>query len=162
MATKLQLRAHALYLYTHYKQSGKGAADTLYSRLIKSEKLTGEEAYTLYDEFWKLATGAVKSNPVPLSSAAQRKKAENLYRNFTGHDASDVSVVDKPAMPDVMSVIGEIDGIMYSTVRDGKHEKYVHQFSKKSRPLFAVSPDGKMIYMLGGAYKFGDRGIIDK
>lgn len=157
-----------------YKEQGKAATQKHYELIVKQEKLSAGAAAALANKFEQLlkmdrevaASLGVqqgrKVNPVPLSKAAQHKKAENLYRNFTGHKAADVTVVDKPAVPDVMSVIGEIDGIMYSTVRDGKHEKYCHQFRKKSRPLFAVSPDGNMIYILGGAYKFGERGIIDK
>jgi hypothetical protein len=88
--------------------------------------------------------------------------AANLYERFSGHKARIVGKVAKPAVPDVLVAIGEIDGIMYSTIRDGKLEKYVHEFAKKSRPLFAVSHDGKQLLMLGGAYDFTERGIVDR
>jgi len=108
-------------------------------------------------------------NPVPPSSrsahgtiAAQKGRAELLYSNFTGHEPSHTEMIDKPVYPDVMSVIGDIDGIMYTTVRDGKTEKYIHEFKKNSRPLFCVSPDGKSLHMIGGSYEFGERGIEDK
>lgn len=101
-------------------------------------------------------------NPVPLSRHAKVKNASDLYERFTGHNADEVVSVDKPELPDVMLVIGEIDGIMYSTVRDGELEKYIHKFSKSCRPTFAVSHDGKQLFMLGGAYNFTERGIIDK
>jgi hypothetical protein len=51
---------------------------------------------------------------------------------------------------------------MYSTVRDGRHENYVHRFGAKSRPLLAASSDGTQLYLLGGAYNFTERGIVDK
>lgn len=101
-------------------------------------------------------------NPVPLSRETQKKKAELLYQNFTGHEPGDHVVIDKPDYPDVMSVIGDIDGILYTTVRDGVTEKYIHRFKKNSRPLFCVSPDGLSIHVIGGQYEFGERGIIDK
>ena len=100
-------------------------------------------------------------NPVPLSKRAKVEKAADLYERFTGHDADDVVSIDKPEMPDVLLAVGEIDGVMYSTVRDGVAEKYIHKFKKSCRPIFAVSHDGKQLYMLGGAYDFTERGIVD-
>ncbi len=105
--------------------------------------------------------GKRSQNPVPLSKRAQVEKAADLFEQFTGHDAEHTETINKPKIPDAVLVVGEIDGVMYSTVRDGVAEKYVHQFKKSSRPLFAVSPDGKQLFMLGGAYTFTERGIVD-
>jgi hypothetical protein len=106
------------------------------------------------------------NNPVPPSSRAHEiekhaRTAENLYTAFTGHDALERIAIDKPVMPDVLSVIGDIDGVLYTTVRDGVTESYIHKFKKSSRPLFCVAPDGKSIYMIGGSYNFTERGIVD-
>lgn len=106
--------------------------------------------------------GKRMKNPVPLSQRAKIKRASELYADFTGHEALDIFSVDKPVIPDVMLAVGQIDGIMYSTVRDGVPEKYIHKFKKSCRPTFAVSHDGKSLYMIGGSYTFTDRGIIDK
>ncbi|NCA24613.1 MAG: hypothetical protein EBS91_08475, partial [Betaproteobacteria bacterium] len=57
--------------------------------------------------------------------------------------------------------IGEVDGILYSTVRDGVLEKYIHKFRKRDKPLFVVAPDGKALYLVGGNYTFTERGIVD-
>ncbi|MFI4940979.1 MAG: hypothetical protein ACHP7O_11650, partial [Burkholderiales bacterium] len=104
-----------------------------------------------------------KVNPVPASHIVkQRDAAARLYKKFTGHEALDEIIVDKPVLPDVMLIVGDIDGILYTTVRDGKTEKYIHQFKKTSRPLFCVSPDGKLIFILGGSYDFTERGIVDR
>lgn len=103
-----------------------------------------------------------KQNPVQLSRESQKNKAELLYKNFTGHEPGESVIIDKPDYPDVLSVIGDIDGILYTTVRDGVTEKYIHKFKKNSRPLFCVSPDGLSIHVIGGRYEFGERGIIDK
>jgi len=65
-------------------------------------------------------------------------------------------------MPAVAVAIGEVDGILYSTVRDGKLEKYIHKFHKADRPLFVVSPEGKTLFLLGGNYTFTERGIVDR
>jgi hypothetical protein len=105
-----------------------------------------------------------RKNPVPASKLVQERDAANLYTRFTGHkvDPGETVVIDKPELPDVMLVVGDIDGIMYTTVRDGEVEKYVHQFSKNCRPLFCVSSDGKQLFMLGGSYDFTERGIVDR
>ncbi len=103
---------------------------------------------------------SVKRNPVPPSVRLQVKQAEGLFADFTGHDGNLVSV-QKPTIPNVMLVVGQCDGIMYTTIRDGKTEKYLHQFKKSSRPLLCSSSDGKSLYLLGGAYDFTDRGIVD-
>lgn len=103
-----------------------------------------------------------KKNPANPARETQIKQAKLLYSDFTGHEPAKPVMIDKPICPDVMSVIGEIDGIMYTTVRDGKTEKYLHKFKKSSRPLFCVSPDGLSIHVIGGSYVFGDRGIVDK
>jgi hypothetical protein len=54
-----------------------------------------------------------------------------------------------------------VDGILYSTVRDGVLEKYIHKFRKADRPLFVVSPDGKQLFLVDGNYTFTERGIVD-
>ena len=103
-----------------------------------------------------------KQNPVPPSRKVQQRNAADLYERFTGHKATESVMVDKPVLPDVMLVVGDIDFIGYTTVRDGVTEKYIHKFTKKCRPLFSVSHDGKQLFMLGGSYDFTELGIVDK
>lgn len=90
------------------------------------------------------------------------RRAANLYERFTGHDADAAFKVSIPSLPKVAAVIGELDGVLYSTVRDGVLEKYIHKFAKNDRPLFAVSPDGRCMVIIGGRYQFTERGIVDK
>jgi hypothetical protein len=88
----------------------------------------------------------VRMNPVPPSSRAYQSRAvrdeieqaADLYERFSGHDAVELGTVKVPPMPKVGVAIGEIDGILYSTIRDGKLEKYIHKFRAKDRPLFVV------------------------
>lgn len=89
-------------------------------------------------------------------------KARDLYQRFTGHAAEILGKVKIPSAPDVGVCIGTVDGIMYTTVRDGERQKYIHQFRAKDKPLFVVDPDGKQIFLIGGEYDFTDRGIIDR
>lgn len=110
-----------------------------------------------------------RRNPVPASSALGARRAQvlaaaRLREDFTGHAPRmrDVVKIPKPEYPDAVLVVGECDGILYTTVRDGEVESYIHRFRKKSRPLLCASPDGKTLYLLGGAYSFTERGIVDK
>jgi len=112
------------------------------------------------------------SGGVPPSSRAGRKKkpitrnaqvnaAADLYERFTGHEADEGARIRVTPLPGVAVAIGDVDGILYTTVRDGQLEKYIHKFKKKDRPIFAVSPDGKQLLMIGGNYNFTERGIVD-
>jgi len=84
-----------------------------------------------------------------------------LYENFTGHEPQDLGDIEIPDAPDVAVLIGEVEGIIYNTVRDGKFERYIHRFKAKARPDFAVSTDGKQLLLLGGRFTFTERGIVD-
>jgi len=112
---------------------------------------------------------STRRNPVPASSRAgasrrvrdEIEQAADLYERFSGHDPEEIGRVTVPRVPRVGVAIGEVDGILYSTIRDGKFEKYIHKFHKKDRPLFVVSPDGKQLFLIGGNYTFSERGIVD-
>ena len=110
-----------------------------------------------------------KRNPVPASSRAGASRqtrdlmaqAADLYERFSGHDPEEVGRITVPPVPSVGVAIGEVDGILYSTIRDGRLEKYIHKFNRRDRPLFVVSPDGKQLFLIGGNYSFTERGIVD-
>lgn len=89
------------------------------------------------------------------------KAAISLFKKFSGHEPEFIDKVQFP-VDTVAMAIGLCDAVMYTTVRDNKTEKYIHKFKKGSRPVLAVSSDGKQLYMLAGAYKFTDAGIVDK
>jgi hypothetical protein len=97
-----------------------------------------------------------------MTRADQIAQAKRLYEKFTGHTADECGSVKVPKVPPVGVCIGDIDGVLYTTVRDGKVEKYIHKFRAKDKPLFVVSPDGTQLWLIGGAYDFTERGIIDK
>lgn len=63
--------------------------------------------------------------------------------------------------PEVAFKVGTVDAILYTTVRDGVTEHYKHDFKKSSRPTLISNYDGKSIAVVGGRYKFTDRGIVD-
>jgi hypothetical protein len=97
-------------------------------------------------------------------SSARRRKIQDamrLYSDFSGQSAEELGYIDKPEIPDVGIVIGELEGVAYETVRDGKKEKYFHRFNKRVRPLLVASHDGRSIHILGGEYDFTEAGIVD-
>lgn len=102
-----------------------------------------------------------KKNPAASSRQARIAQAGRLFRDFRGENPGRVDVLTVPAIPDVVLQVGECIGIMYRTKRDGQVDNYLHRFVKKARPTLAVSSDGRILYLLGGAYRVTDRGIVD-
>ena len=84
-----------------------------------------------------------------------------LVEQFTGHHAETIDVIDIPA-DDTLVTVGECEAIAYTATRDGETNSYQHEFAKGSRPLLAVSHDGKRLYLLGGTYQFTSHGIEDR
>lgn len=109
------------------------------------------------------------SGKVPPSSRAgtprktrnETEKAADLYERFTGHDAEIAGTVIVPDLPSTVAVIGPCDAVLYTTVRDGVEEKYIHKFRAADKPLLCVSPNGRQILLVGGRYVFTERGIVD-
>lgn len=86
--------------------------------------------------------------------------ARKLYSEFTGHDADTYRKIHVPS-PKAALHVGDCDGILYTTVRDGVKEHYIHKFKQTARPAFAVSDDGRQILLIGGNFTFTERGIED-
>ena len=99
-------------------------------------------------------------NPVPPSSIKRRDMAVDLFKQFTGMEPQYFDTLDIPT-PKTALAIGSLDGVMYTTVRDGKTEKYIHRFKKSARPLLCATFDGQQLIVIGGSYRFTDRGIVD-
>lgn len=107
------------------------------------------------------------SGRVPPSSKSRARRdasldaARELYEDFTGHEPEQVQEVDI-ATPDAGIIIGTLDGILYTTVRDGEEESYIHEFDEDSRPNLVASNDGRTLFIVGGDYEFTERGIEDR
>jgi len=109
-----------------------------------------------------------KRNPVPPSSRAKLatqygeefRQAAALFADFSGHDAQPWKKVSVK-LPRVMLVAGRCDGLLYTTVRDGETEKYIHRFKAADAPALCVSPNGNMLFLIGGNFTFTERGITD-
>lgn len=88
------------------------------------------------------------------------RQASDLYQRFSGNLPEELLETTVEHF-DVGMIVGECAGIMYDTNREGEEEKYIHRFRKSSRPLLVASSDGKSLGIVGGRFRFTERGITD-
>lgn len=103
----------------------------------------------------------MRRNPSVREESPEVKAAAKLFQDFTGHRVRTGREVALPKAKAGLAV-GPVLAVAYETTRDGKREKYLHEFAPRARPILAASSDGRSLFMLGGAYRFTDRGIVDK
>ncbi len=102
---------------------------------------------------------ARRTNPEPrAANEPEVREAARLLEDFSGHAPTRVMRVQR-RVPRVGLLIGDTDFIGYTTVRDGKREKYIHRFRRKRRPHLVASSDGKQLEILGGEFRFTEAGI---
>lgn len=138
-------------------------------RVFRTAKLAATKARSLIKRFKILRDYRVWIDGVRFSNPSSREEgldtAENLLREFTGHDASKVVKATISNQREGL-VVGELDLIGYRVKRDGVNHghmtRYAHQFRKNSRPLLAVTKDGKQLHIVGGRYEFTEAGIEDR
>jgi hypothetical protein len=101
-----------------------------------------------------------RRNPESLDQAARK------LEDFTGREATHVERAPARSKQKTGLVVGEMDRISYIVAREGieggRNTRFVHKFRKDSRPLLAVSTDGKQLHVVGGQYEFTDAGIEDR
>lgn len=102
---------------------------------------------------------ATRKNPARRHESDAARLAERFHGRAP--DVDEYQTIAKPKFPDAMACIGQIFAIEYLAERDGKEYRFRHVFKAKSRPQLAVSPDGKIASMLGGAWFFGEDGFED-
>lgn len=81
--------------------------------------------------------------------------------DFSGHEATRLLRVRQPSVTKGL-VVGTLDGVLYTAVRDNRREKYIHRFRKRSRPLLTASADGTQLDIVGGRFQFTEAGIEDR
>jgi hypothetical protein len=89
------------------------------------------------------------------------KGAVKLYKSFRERNPKRIGKIDFK-VPVAVACIGYVEGIDYKTTHGKKVTLYHHDFAAGSRPLLAVSADGKQLLLLGGRYQFTERGIVDR
>lgn len=176
------------YFYIHIQKHGRGPImlyngrsfsspqnakpepfSTAAAAKYKARHLLGKyhrqlSAYKIWisDRFHGEATPATRVNPSPRNLDAAAQKLED----FTGFEATHVERAPARSKDKTGLVIGELDEIGYRAAREGieggRLTRYRHSFKKGSRPLLAVSTDGKQLHVVGGQYEFTDAGIEDR
>lgn len=109
---------------------------------------------------FNVRTNYLSVEPVNTTRAAL-DKAVKRFSGFTGMEPGAVESVPVSG-PGVAFLVGTLDAVEYTTVRDGKRESYRHDFRKAARPLLAIGNDGRQLLVLSGAYRFTDEGITDE
>lgn len=88
--------------------------------------------------------------------------AAKTAKNFHGREPSEIRAVLMPKIPNAVACIGVVSVIQYVAERDGKTYEFRHAFKQHSRPHLCVTPDGKLVLMLGGAWVFTKDGFVDR
>lgn len=93
-----------------------------------------------------------------MSRKKRIKQAVRRYERF--HEKPPERITTRTVnFPDTMLHVGRCSGILYIT-DEGK--EFIHEFRPNSRPQLVASHDGKTLALLGGAFQFTDRGIVDR
>jgi hypothetical protein len=103
-----------------------------------------------------------RANPAGDLDPRDVSKGLKLYEKFTGRPADRERVIARPILPDALVCIGKISLIQYVAERDGEVFEFHHPFRARSRPLLCVTPDGKLVLALGGAWTFTEDGFVDR
>jgi hypothetical protein len=100
----------------------------------------------------------------PSATPSTREQLRAAISRFTGFRAQPPGRVDRgriAAPGKVVFALGRVLMIGYSTVRAGRRFDYAHEFKSKARPLLVASSDGRNLFLLGGAYRVSNDGIVD-
>lgn len=102
---------------------------------------------------WRFAAApAARRNPI--------EPGEKLYTDFHGEPPQHVKHRKIPVFREGVEV-GPMVAITYDTIRDGDITRYEHEFKQSASPLVVVSDDGRKMAVIGGDFRFTDRGFID-
>jgi hypothetical protein len=104
----------------------------------------------------------LRQRSAPPALGVQARRAAALYQRFTKQKAEPFGYVDMPAAPKAAAIMGYCDAIEYTTQREGTMQLFRHKFHRKDAPLLCVGPTGAPILMVGGVYRWTDRGIVDR
>ena len=166
---KIKVRKNPVHLhqFVAHEQDAVHVVNYVLAALRTAKGQGGSKAYKAQLQgIIDKASGAIhkiKAKPNPRGSEysanralSNEAEAKKLYETFHGKDpAKAVRVALKESR--VVVKLGSLQGVIY---HDGV-ARYVHIFKGTSRPTLAVSPDGKQLYVLGGAYRVGANGIKD-
>jgi hypothetical protein len=140
------------------------AANTQGKKLLKQFPILKDYRMWVDSELYNKSVakkGRTKKNPLKRDQAAL-DDAARLLEDFSGHSVGSLESAYSRSDQKTGLIVGELDLIGYRAKRDGKTERYGHHFKKNSRPLLAVTSDGKQLHIVGGQYEFTEAGIEDR
>lgn len=88
------------------------------------------------------------------------KRNVSLYKSFRDMPPKKARRV-RFSPPKVLTVLGIVDFIGYTTTHGSKAVPYKHTFHPGSKPLLCADARSGKIFFVGGRYKFTGRGIVD-
>jgi len=93
----------------------------------------------------------------------QLQQAIALYESFREKRPRKLAELTArlPAPGEIVVCMGHVEFIGYRTTHKSKIKLYKHDFAAGSRPLLCVSADGRQLLLLGGHYRWTERGIVD-
>lgn len=100
--------------------------------------------------------------PRPNRSNSAYLKGKQLYHSFMKRAPQRGQQVNVKPLPKIAIAIGKVVAVIYESNRGGEKNYYRHDFKVASRPLLAASFDGTQLILVGGSYRFTERGIVDK
>jgi len=103
----------------------------------------------------------VSAEVIPKVTPRGIDKAKDGFRQFSGMEPAGIVTLPRPSVTGAVWYLGTMTAVEYETVRDGKTERYRHEFKKKARPALGVTIDALQLVVLGGGYRVTDRGITD-
>lgn len=96
-----------------------------------------------------------------MTRAPDTGRAARAFEDFTGRKPVKLRQEKLDDGPVVGWEMGPLVGVAYEAVRDGKKDRYFHEFAEKSRPRLVSREDGRQLYIAGGKYKVTERGVVD-
>lgn len=92
----------------------------------------------------------------------QFEQARRLFKSFHEREpdikAGEIISVGGLVVPTVALEVGRLDAVMYEAIGDGK--LYKHDFTRNRSPRLYSNAAANQLYILGGIYRFSDRGIL--
>jgi hypothetical protein len=141
--------------------------------MYKARHLLGEYHHILRfykiwvsDQYKGAPTEDTRVNPKRRKNPEKLDQAAKKLEDFTGHPATHVERARTRSDEKTGLVMGELKAVEYLAARKGieggRMVRWHHKFRKGSRPLLAVSTDGKQLHVVGGQYEFTAAGIEDR
>lgn len=82
-------------------------------------------------------------------------EAAARYQGFSGEEAA---YLDELELSGVAFKVGEVLGISYAVVENGRRVIYHHDYERP--PCLAITHDGRNALILAGGWRFTDRGFV--